>query len=78
MILNHLSKLNCADSQLIHEFGFFALTVIMLQSISLSSQSISYNYDQAGNRIARRVINLPPAPAKFTSPTRSHTGKADI
>lgn len=46
---------------------FFALIVIKLQSISVSSQSISYSYDQAGNRIARRVINLPPAPAKVTS-----------
>lgn len=45
----------------------FALIVIKLQSISVSSQSISYSYDQAGNRIARRVINLPPAPAKVTS-----------
>lgn len=33
-----------------------------LIAISMYSQTVSYTYDQAGNRISRKVITLPPPP----------------
>lgn len=51
----------------VRSWAYLALFVLIIMSATVSSQSISYSYDQAGNRITRRVINLPAAPSKVKS-----------
>ena len=38
------------------------LTFLFFFNVNVFSQTVSYTYDQAGNRISRKVVTLPPPP----------------
>jgi len=40
----------------------YLLIFQLLFTISIHSQTVSYAYDQAGNRISRKIVTLPPPP----------------
>lgn len=47
----------------IHELKQSLLMILLVVvSLQVVSQTVSYTYDQAGNRISRKVITLPPPP----------------
>lgn len=63
--------------QKIRPLLLLVLSFLFLFSVSALSQTVSYTYDQAGNRISRKVVTLPPPP-QSAKPQVDSTSVEDV